>query len=185
MVLYAALIFGITIFALAYAMKPTKPLPKKQATNSLPKKALEIEVRKNASLSQIAHDLGTSWRKVAELNQIKNPDLIFPGQKIKVFPFDETNIVKVSWYGPGFHGKTMANGKIYNMNDEKVVAHKWLPFNTKVRLTRIDNNKSITAIVQDRGPYVAGRIFDLSYGAAKQLGMIDEGLTTCKVQVLN
>ena len=79
----------------------------------------------------------------------------------------------------------MSNRKIFDMNDATVVAHKWLPFGTKVRLIRVDNNKSIVVIVQDRGPYVKGRIFDLSKGAAELLGMIDDGVTTCKVEILN
>ena len=118
------------------------------------------------------------------MNCIKNPDLIFPGQELKLCPFDGTNIVMVSWYGENFHGKTMANGKIYNMNDVTVVAHKWLPFGTRIRLTRLENNKNIELVVQDRGPYVRGRIFDLSYGAAKKLGITEQGLATCMVEIL-
>jgi len=147
-------------------------------------KAIEIIAREGFCLSEIAQDLGTDWREIAELNGI-NPDRILSGQKIEVHPFNKTNIVKASWYGPGFHGKLMSNRKIFDMNDATVVAHKWLPFGTKVRLIRVDNNKSIVVIVQDRGPYVKGRIFDLSKGAAELLGMIDDGVTTCKVEILN
>jgi len=148
-------------------------------------KTIEITVREGFCLSEIAHDLGTNWKEIAELNNIANPDLILPGQKITVRPFDKIDIVKASWYGPGFNGKLMANGRIFNMNDPNVVAHKWLPFGTIVRLTRIDNRKSIVVIVQDRGPYIQGRIFDLSRGAAELLGMVDEGVTTCKIELLD
>ena len=184
MTLFTAIIIGLILLARGWVLNPPTPLPK-QTTNLSPQKTLEIEIRKNASLSEIAHDLGTNWKEVAELNNIANPDLILPGQKITVRPFDKTDIVKASWYGPGFNGKLMANGRIFNMNDPNVVAHKWLPFGTMVRLTRIDNKKSIVATVQDRGPYIQGRIFDLSRGAAELLGMVDEGVTTCKVELLD
>jgi len=176
MILFVTIIIGLFSFARGWALKPPTPLS--------PQKTLEVEVRKNASLSEIAHDLGADWKEIAELNNLNNPDLISIGQKIKVIPYNKTNIVKVSWYGPGFHGKLMANRRIFNMNDSTVLAHKWLPFGTKVRLTRIDNKKSVIVTVQDRGPYVRGRIFDLSRGAAKLLDMVDEGITTCEVELL-
>lgn len=148
------------------------------------RRIIEITVRKGYSLSEITHDLGTDLKETAQLNKISNLDLILPGQKIKIRPFDKTDVVKVSWYGPGFHGKLMSNRKTFDMNNPTIVAHKWLPFGTKVRLTRRDNRKSIVVTVQDRGPYVKGRIFDLSRGAAELLDMIDEGITTCEVEIL-
>lgn len=175
MILFVTIIIGLFSFARGWALKPPTPLSSQRT--------LRVEVRKNASLSEIAHDLGADWKEIAKLNNI-NPDRIFPGQKLIVNPFNKTNIVKASWYGPGFHGKLMANGRIFNMNDPTVVAHKWLPFGTRLRLTRVDNKKSVIVTVQDRGPYVRGRIFDLSRGAAELLGMVDEGITTCKVELL-
>jgi len=167
------------IILLVYTEKPPVALPPAAA-----EKTIEITIRKGSCLSEIAHDLGTSCEEIAKLNGI-NPNKIFPGQKIRVHPFNKTNIVKVSWYGPKFHGKPMANGKTYDMNDPTVAAHKWLPLGIPVILTRIDNGKNIKTTVQDRGPYVPGRTFDLSYGAAKLLDMVDEGVTTCKVEILN
>ncbi len=81
-----------------------------------------------------------------------------------------------SWYGPGFHGKTMANGKPFNQYDPKTVAHKSLPLGTKVVVVNHENGKAITATVHDRGPYIQGRCIDLSYAAAQKLGFVTEGI---------
>lgn len=80
-----------------------------------------------------------------------------------------------SWYGPSFHGRKTACGQIFDMYKISA-AHKILPLHTKVTVTNIENNKTICLIVNDRGPFVPGRVIDLSYGAAKQLAMVDKGL---------
>src|SRR5918995_7022236 len=69
-----------------------------------------------------------------------------------------------SWYGPGFHGRTTANGERYNMY-ELTAAHRSLPFGTKVRVTNRMNGKSVVVRINDRGPYGGGRVIDLSRGA--------------------
>lgn len=92
-----------------------------------------------------------------------------------------------SWYGKYFDGKTMANGKPFNM--EKVsVAHRSLPLGTKVRVTNIDNGKYVFATVTDRGPYTKengrySREIDLSKKAAEKLGSIEEGLVSVRIEV--
>lgn len=148
---------------------------------------VEVEVRKNWCLLEIAQDLGTDWRQIAELNNLKDPNLILPGQKLKVIPFNQNNIVKVSWYGKKFHGKPMADGKKtpFNMYNPTIAAQKWLPIGTKVLLTCIDTKKSIVVIVRDRGPYHKDRCFDLSWAAAKQLDIIEMGVANCEVKILN
>lgn len=78
-------------------------------------------------------------------------------------------MVRASWYGPGFQGKPMANGKPFNMH-KMTVAHKTLPLGTRVRLRNPENGREINVSVTDRGPYVRGREFDLSKAAAAQLG---------------
>jgi len=143
----------------------------------------EIVVRKGWCLYQIAEDLGASWKEIAERNQLEDPNKIYPGQKLRVIPFTKTKIKKVSWYGPKFHGRKMANGRIFNMYDPTIVAHKWLPFGTKVLLT--SNSRNIIVIVQDRGPYHKNRCFDLSMAAAEKLGIKKKGLAECKVEILN
>jgi len=88
-----------------------------------------------------------------------------------------------SWYGPGFHGRKTANGERYNQND-LTAAHKKLPFGTKVRVTNLNNNKSVIVRINDRGPYVRGRIIDVSKEAAKELAMLGSGTAPVRVETL-
>lgn len=157
----------------------------KSVKNKLVEKIVKITVRKGYCLSTIAQDLGSSWQEMAELNKLKNPNFIFPGQKLEVIPFSKTKTATVSWYGKNFHGKTMSNREVFDMNDPRIAAHKWLPFGTEVQLTRLDSKKSVVVIVRDRGPYIKGRNFDLSRAAAKLLGIIELGVARCKVEILN
>lgn len=77
---------------------------------------------------------------------------------------------EASYYGPGFHGKQTASGEIFDQ-DDYTCAHKSLPFGTKLKVVRNDNGKSVVVRVNDRGPYVDGRILDLSVAAGKQIGL--------------
>ena len=88
-----------------------------------------------------------------------------------------------SFYADDFHGKLTANGEIYDMYG-LTAAHKTLPLNTIVRVTNLVNNKSLILRINDRGPYVKGRILDCSYGAAKKLDFINQGTTDVKVEVI-
>lgn len=88
-----------------------------------------------------------------------------------------------SWYGPGFHGRTAADGSRYNM-DEMTAAHKSLPFGTLVRVTNKRNGKSCVVRITDRGPYVDGRIIDLSRAAAKAISMLGSGVAPVEVAIL-
>jgi len=103
-------------------------------------------------------------------------------------PYDSANgyseVGIASWYGPGFHGKTTANGERYNM-DSLTAAHKLLPFNTEVRVTRLDNNRSIIVRINDRGPFVKDRIIDLSRAAARRLDMEISGIARVRVEAVN
>lgn len=86
-----------------------------------------------------------------------------------------------SWYGRKFHGRKTSNGETYDMY-AMTAAHKTLPLGTWVRVRRTDTGKEITVRVNDRGPFVNGRIIDLSYTAAKQLDMVGPG--TARVEVV-
>ena len=92
--------------------------------------------------------------------------------------FTQTGIA--SWYGKDFHGKKTANGEIYNMH-AMTAAHKTLPLGTWVRVYNLTNGKSCDVRVNDRGPFVRGRIIDLSYSAAKEIGLVGPG--TAKVRI--
>jgi rare lipoprotein A len=88
-----------------------------------------------------------------------------------------------SWYGPGFHGKKTASGQTFNQN-AMTAAHKTLPLGTKVRVTDQTTGKSVQDTINDRGPFIRGRIIDLSKGAAAKLGFINRGHTkVCVAQV--
>jgi rare lipoprotein A len=86
--------------------------------------------------------------------------------------FEERGLA--SWYGASFHGCRTSSGEIFDMY-KTTAAHKLLPMNSKVKVTNVENGKSIVLRVNDRGPFVAGRVIDLSYGAAKRLGIVEKG----------
>ena len=88
-----------------------------------------------------------------------------------------------SWYGPDFHAKKTSNGEIYNMY-AMTAAHKTLPMNTVVRVDNLDNGRSTIVRINDRGPFVAGRIIDLSNKAAHEIDMVRKGTAKVKVTVL-
>jgi rare lipoprotein A len=89
-----------------------------------------------------------------------------------------------SWYGPTFHGGNTSNGESYDMYG-MTAAHKTLPLPTYARVTNLRNGKSIVVRINDRGPFVANRLIDLSYTAAAKLDMLREGTTLVEVRALN
>lgn len=89
-----------------------------------------------------------------------------------------------SWYGPTFHGKSTANGETYDQN-ELTAAHKTLPFNTVVKVTNLENGKSVTVRINDRGPYAGDRIIDLSRAAAEQIDMIGPGTAEVRLELVS
>jgi rare lipoprotein A len=88
-----------------------------------------------------------------------------------------------SWYGPGYHGKRAADGSRYNQR-KLTAAHRVLPLGTVVRVTNLENGREVQVKITDRGPFVAGRVIDLSRKAAKKLDMIDRGVVQVRVEVL-
>jgi len=86
-----------------------------------------------------------------------------------------------SWYGPYFHGRTTANGETYNMYG-LTAAHKTLPFGTKLRICY---DECVDVRINDRGPFVGVRELDLSYGAAKAIGLLNPGVANVEVNYLN
>lgn len=89
-----------------------------------------------------------------------------------------------SWYGPGFHGKTTANGERYNQY-AMTAAHKILPLGTDVRVTHLDSGKSVVVRINDRGPFVDNRVIDLSRAAATRLNIISSGTGRVRIQNIN
>ncbi|MEO5338425.1 MAG: septal ring lytic transglycosylase RlpA family protein [Magnetospirillum sp. WYHS-4] len=97
------------------------------------------------------------------------------------YDYDETGIA--SWYGPNFHGKLTANGEVYDQNDV-TAAHKTLPMPSFVRVTNLENGRSLVVRVNDRGPFVNGRIIDLSRRSAQLLGVFQNGTAKVRVQIM-
>lgn len=97
--------------------------------------------------------------------------------------FSSIQYGNASYYGKKFHGRKTASGETFNMY-ELTCAHKTLPFNTRVKVTNLSNKKSVIVRVNDRGPFVAGRIIDLSYAAAQKIDLIAAGVTRVKIEVL-
>jgi len=89
-----------------------------------------------------------------------------------------------SWYGEAFHLRRTASGEPFDMND-LTAAHRFLPLNTVVRVTNLNNGRSVLVRINDRGPYVRGRTIDLSRYAAKQLGMKNTGLAPVRIDVFD
>lgn len=89
-----------------------------------------------------------------------------------------------SWYGPGFYGRPTASGEIYRPGTY-TVAHRSLPLGTRVRITNLNNGRSAIARVNDRGPFVGGRIVDLGQGIASDLGVTSSGVADVRLEVLN
>lgn len=90
---------------------------------------------------------------------------------------------KASWYGKKFHGRKTASGEIYDMY-AVTGAHKTLPLQTYVRVRNLNNNKEIDVRINDRGPFVRGRIIDLSYTAAKRIGIVGPGTAPVEIVAL-
>ena len=88
-----------------------------------------------------------------------------------------------SFYAEDFHGKLTANGEIYDMYG-LTAAHKTIPLNTIARVTNLENSKSLILRINDRGPYIQGRMLDCSYGAAKKLDFIKQGKTKVQIDVI-
>ena len=102
-------------------------------------------------------------------------------ESIKNHP--NTQIGIASYYGKKFHKKRTANGEIFNMYKVSA-AHKSYPLGTKVRVTNLENGKSIKLVINDRGPFVKGRIIDLSYKAARKLDFVNQGTVKVRIDVI-
>jgi len=90
---------------------------------------------------------------------------------------------EASYYGPKFHGRQTANGETFDMY-KKTAAHKELPFETLVRVTNLQNKKSVVVRINDRGPFAGDRILDLSYQAARDIDMISTGVAKVKIEIV-
>ena len=123
----------------------------------------------------------------------KSPSVSPPSDPGTVVPFEPQPVVRpsrfmqtgiASWYGPGFHGKRTANGEIYDQN-ALTAAHRSLPLGTQVMVTNLENERAIEVRINDRGPFVEGRIIDLSLAGAKSIGVYAPGTALVRIEVLS
>lgn len=103
-------------------------------------------------------------------------------EKAAVVGSTETGVA--SWYGHPYHGRQAADGEIYDM-ETLVAAHRTLPFNTWVRVQNLANAKTVDVRIIDRGPFVGGRIIDLSHAAAKEIDMIGPGISKVRLEIIS
>jgi len=89
-----------------------------------------------------------------------------------------------SWYGHPYHGRAAADGEIYDM-EQLTAAHRTLPFNTRVLVTNLDNRKTVEVRIIDRGPFVDGRVIDLSHAAAREIDMLGPGVVRVRLDILS
>jgi rare lipoprotein A len=89
-----------------------------------------------------------------------------------------------SWYGRKFHGRRTASGEVYHQ-EKFTAAHRTLPWGSKVKVTNLANGKSVEVRINDRGPFVKGRIIDVSRAAARALGIVRAGIATVEVEWLS
>ena len=135
----------------------------------------------------LAINLDSSEANQLELDKLNS--VASPQSEINLSPTAPTQIARTvfngraSWYGPGFHGRRTANGEIYNSN-ALTAAHRTLAFGTRVRVTNINNGRSVIVRINDRGPFIKGRIIDVSAGAARRLNMISSGIAPVRLEIL-
>ena len=104
-----------------------------------------------------------------------------PGEVDLTLAADQVGLA--SWYGADFQGKPTASGQIFD-EEKLTAAHRTLPLRSRVRVTNLENGRSVEVRINDRGPYVQGRVLDLSSRAAKAIGMHKEGLALVRIEVL-
>jgi rare lipoprotein A len=103
--------------------------------------------------------------------------------KVKDYGIGFHQVGMASWYGPGFHGRKTSSGEVFDMYGF-TAAHRTMPFGTTLKVKNRENDRWVRVKVNDRGPFVRGRILDLSYGAARALDMIGPGMALVEIQVV-
>jgi rare lipoprotein A len=123
--------------------------------------------------------------KKSDISKKKDGSYVINGRRYSPIT-DSAGFIQVgdaSWYGGKFHGRKTANGETYDMH-KMSAAHKILPFETIVKVENLTNNKSTVVRINDRGPFVKGRIIDLSYAAAKDIGLVGPGVARVRITAL-
>ena len=147
---------------------------------------VSYKVKQGDTLSVLAkRKFNVPVEDIIKDNGLQQASQLQAGQeiKIRVPDYQQKETVTASWYGKTHHGKQMANGKKFDMN-AATLAHRFLPFGTRVELENPGTGKVVKATVTDRGPFVAGRDVDLSYGLAKKLSVVEKGVSKLFMRVI-
>ena len=155
-------------------------------------RTFSYEVQSGENIYTISRDLKKKsiWvtpKQIIAWNTLEGPQYYLePGRTITINELAwDRQIVEASWYGPGFHGRPMANTKIFDQNDI-VAAHMHLPLNMKVRVTNLENGRSLIIPITDRGNFEKyNRGIDLSKQAAKELGYHGAGVAQVLIEPLH
>lgn len=152
-----------------------------------------LEMSKLTILPKTTKDMGDDALKITNLLRRQMGSSValteIPGRPKPPAPTIATAPVRyqisgeASWYGPGFHGNYTANGEVYNQH-ALTAAHKTLPFGTRVRVTNLYNGRSVVVRINDRGPFIPGRVIDLSQGAAQVIGVTSSGVAPVRMDIL-
>jgi len=127
----------------------------------------------------------TTVRLPPDLRETPKPAVITPPIKRPApTPMAKVQTGEASWYGPGFKGKKTASGEIFDPA-KFTAAHRTFPLGSRARVTHLASGKSIEVDINDRGPYVDGRIIDLSQAAARALGITENGTAMVKVELIS
>ena len=126
-------------------------------------------------VGSLLNGCSSNYYKFAKNSSVKK------SQKPKTIKLTQIGIA--SYYGYKWHGRTTANGEKLNIY-AMTAAHKFLPFNTRVKVTDLDTGKSIIVRINDRGPYIKGRIIDLTDAAAKRLGILHKGIARVRIETI-
>ena len=162
-------VIALLLTACASTTQPGKAV---SATSSASTNSGKVSQERDPSKIYGDAELNAAYEAWAKAGDPKHPD----SRK-----YDLTG--KASWYGPGLNGNKTANGEIYDMYGMSA-AHKKLPFGSIVVVTNENNGKSVVVRINDRGPFVGGRIIDMSYGSAYLLDMIQAGVVPVRVDII-
>lgn len=170
-----AALTGLLFWVVALSGCATRPAPAPPTpAPPAPPVSAPAEPRPTVARPQPEQPLPPTARPYTVLGQTYHPLTTADG-------FSEEGVA--SWYGPQFHAKRTASGEVYNMYD-LTAAHRILPMQTKIRVTNLENGKSLVLRVNDRGPFVGNRIVDLSYKAAQELDVVRPGTARVRVEAL-
>ncbi|WP_431821103.1 septal ring lytic transglycosylase RlpA family protein [Burkholderia sp. F1] len=168
--------------AVFFALTGCAVPPSQTSSNTNQKNAVRTTAADNSS--QLNFDSALASMPAADSKEAKGTSLADaqPIDGADVSDFRQTG--RASWYGRGFHGRRTANGERFNMN-AFTAAHRTLPLASYIRVTNPSNGKWVVVKVNDRGPYKRGRVLDLSYAAAKVIGLVHAGTGRVKIEGLS